>query len=115
MGKRTWVQRPEGLVEVFRESPQISTGPSIRLDVKPFRSPIDGSIISTRAGLNAHNARHGVSNDPDSLAEKTKRHLDNQQSHGRGPNAKKERIADLIEGYDRASAGNFQRRVQYED
>jgi len=115
MGKRTWVQRPEGLVEVFREGPQNSVAPSIRMDVQPFRSPIDGSMISTRAGLNAHNLRHGVSNDPDSLAEKTKRHLDNQQSHGRGAEAKKERIAALVESYDRASAGNFQRRVQYED
>lgn len=115
MAKRTWVQTKEGLVEVFREGPQNSVAPSIRMDVQPFRSPVDGTIISSRAGLVAHNQRHGVTNDPDSLREKTARHLANQQSHGTRPEDKKARIAALVEGFDRASAGNFQRKVQYED
>ena len=34
-------------------------------DVKPFKSPIDGTVISSRPHLEAHNRRHGVTNSAD--------------------------------------------------
>lgn len=114
MGKRTWVQTKDGLVEVFRGQ-SASVAPSIRMGIEPFQSPIDGSVISTRAQLAAHNTRHGVTNDLDSLREKTKLHLANQQSHGTSAGDKKERINTLIEAYDRASASGFGRHRQYHE
>lgn len=114
MGKRTWRQTKDGFVEVFRDN-TASVAPRIHADVAPFVSPIDGSIINTRAQLVAHNQRHGVSNDMDSLREKTKHHLANQQGHGVQAKDKRERINMLVEAYDRASSPDFQRRKQYED
>jgi len=36
--------------------------PMILKGLEEFRSPIDGSVISDRSKLKAHNARHGVTN-----------------------------------------------------
>lgn len=113
MLKRTWVQRGLKLVEVFREGPQASVAPAVHRGMKAFRSPIDGSAIRTQAQLNAHNARHGVSNDPDSLAEKTKRYTENYGKER--PGVKKERINALVEAYDKASTPGFGRHEQFED
>ena len=37
-----------------------STGPAIMADLPDFRSPIDGSVVSGRAGMRDHCARHNV-------------------------------------------------------
>lgn len=114
MAKRTWVQTADGLVEVFRDR-SASVAPNICKDIEPFKSPIDGTIVNTRAQLMAHNQRHGVTNDLDSLKEKTRLHLENQQGHGKSAASKKERINALVEAYDRASASDFGRNVQYHE
>lgn len=82
------------------------------MDIEPFKSPIDGSIINTRAQLNAHNARHGVSNDLDSLRQKTDEY--NKSRTGQMQGSKKERINALVEAYDRAAAGQG-RHIQYHE
>ncbi len=115
VGKRTWVQTKEGLVEVTRGTPSSSKSANIRMDIEPFKSPIDGTIVNTRAQLLAHNQRHGVTNDLDSLKEKTRIHLNSQQGHGKGETSKKERINALVEAYDRASTAGFGRNVQYHE
>ncbi len=37
-------------------------GHSIHGDIEPFRSPVDGSVISDRKQLREHNKKHGVVN-----------------------------------------------------
>lgn len=113
MTKRTWVQTKNSFVEVFRQGPQASVAPAIHLDIKPFRSPIDGSKINTRAQLRAHNAHYGVSNDLDSLREKTDRYMKNKDKERSG--SKKERINALVEAYDRVSTPGFGRREQFHE
>jgi hypothetical protein len=39
--------------------------PVLMTDIKPFRSPIDGSEISSRSKLRAHEQRHGVKQNGD--------------------------------------------------
>lgn len=87
--------------------------PYIRGDFKPFVSPVDGSVINTSRDLANHNKRHGVSNDPDSLLEKTTQYLD---SYGKVDESQKgERIDALVEAYDRASVPGFNRKKEHED
>jgi len=38
---------------------------AVHEDVKPFRSPIDGTLISSRAALRSHNKKHGVTDPRD--------------------------------------------------
>ncbi|MCY3569311.1 MAG: hypothetical protein OXH38_11830 [Chloroflexi bacterium] len=60
MTRRRWVWVPgEGLVEVT--DTQRAASPEIIPDVQDaFRSPVDGSMITSRRDLRAHNARNGV-------------------------------------------------------
>lgn len=63
MPKRTWRWDKEAgeLVEVFKpQRPPVET--YIQGDIESFVSPIDGSVISDRSHLRAHNKRHGVTN-----------------------------------------------------
>jgi hypothetical protein len=113
MAKRTWRQTKEGMVEVIREAPSASSTPSIHGDIEPFKSPIDGTIVNTRAQLTAHNTRHGVSNDLDSLRAQTQKYLASRGQEQK--NSKQERINTLIEMYDRASSPDFNRNTQYHE
>jgi hypothetical protein len=110
--RRRWRQTKDGFVEIV-VSQNAPTAPSIRMDVQPFRSPIDGTMINTRVDLENHNRRHGVTNDLDSLRENTKRHL--ERGRAAPASAKKERINALIEAYDRTQSSSHQRQVRYED
>ncbi len=40
-------------------------GTLIMPDIEPFKSPVDGSVVSGRAALRDHNKRHGVTNPAD--------------------------------------------------
>lgn len=51
---------PRGTVPV-----NSADGPMVMKPMQDFKSPIDGSIISSRQQLNAHNKRHGVTNSSD--------------------------------------------------
>jgi len=39
--------------------------PTVRREISAFKSPIDGSVITTRRELATHNKRHGVTNASD--------------------------------------------------
>lgn len=45
-------------------------------DIKPFVSPVDGTVISSRPHLEAHNRRHGVTNSADYSKEYLKSRAD---------------------------------------
>ena len=50
-------------VEVIRGERPVVNAPMVMVDsyaLNPTESPIDGTVISSRAELNAHNERHGV-------------------------------------------------------
>ena len=67
----SWIQHPETGELIPRDQyvrPK-STSHHIMEDIKPFISPVDGSQISSRPQLEAHNRRHGVTNSADYSAE----------------------------------------------
>lgn len=43
-----------------RQTSKGSSGPYVFGDIREFRSPIDGAVISSRSSLRAHEHRHGV-------------------------------------------------------
>ena len=62
--KTTWVLRDGKLVPKVRSR---RIGLQLMPDLEAFRSPVDGSVISSRSNLREHNRRNGVSdvgNDP---------------------------------------------------
>lgn len=104
MTRRRFIQTADGFVEVpVHASSRASVAPSIRTDVDPFRSPIDGSIIRTRKQLDEHNRRHGVSNDLDSLREKTQQQLQRQANPAL--RTKKERLNSIVEAVNKVEQG----------
>ena len=94
--KKTFVQdRVTGkFIEVThkRSAPQSA---AVHLP-ESFVSPIDGTIIDSKGKLAAHNKRHGVSNDPDSLREKNEAFKRQQNT----PLSKRERLNDLVQAHD---------------
>lgn len=81
-----------------REGGLRSRAPAIHAPFEPFRSPVDGSVIKNPRQLAEHNRRNGVSNDPDSLKEQTRRHQKRMEKPYVGD--KKEHINDLVKAYD---------------
>ena len=108
--KRSWRQDSETgkLVEITRER---STGAFIRDDIQPYVSPIDGTVIGSRSAERQHNFRHGVSNDIDSLREKTRRQNEQPVQTERDRHERKLAIKDAIE---RVSSSGYSRKAQYE-
>ena len=64
----SWIQDPKTGKLVPRETyvreAQVNA-PMVMGPLKEFVSPIDGTVISSRAKLAAHNKRHGVTNSAD--------------------------------------------------
>ena len=60
MARRTFRYDPvsKEFVEIHRE--QAAGATAIRLDIQPFVSPIDGSIINSQSQLREHMGRHDV-------------------------------------------------------
>ena len=46
----------------YGEDDKLKTSYQVMGDIKPFVSPIDKTVISSRPHLEAHNRRHGVTN-----------------------------------------------------
>jgi len=109
--KRSWRQDSETgkLVEITVER---SSGVFIRGDIQPYVSPIDGSVIGSRSAERQHNARHGVSNDIDSLREKARKKNEPQQQTALDVHERKLAIKDAIE---RVSSSGFSRQTLYHD
>ena len=67
MSRTTYVQDPETGKFVLKGD-YVRKGANHADFIKPleaFKSPIDGSVISCRSQLRAHNERHGVTNSAD--------------------------------------------------
>jgi len=62
MARHRWRMINGELVPIDEEtaSAYSSKGPAILADLPDFRSPIDGSVVSGRAGMRDHCARHNV-------------------------------------------------------
>lgn len=62
-----WIQHPETnkLVPAEEYVRPSAKSAYVMEDVKPFVSPVDGTVISSRPHLEAHNRRHGVTNSAD--------------------------------------------------
>lgn len=64
---------------VFSHGHTKKEGPQIIKSIEPFKSPVDGSIISDHAQLREHNRRHGVTDSRDYSADFVhKRRLDRE-------------------------------------
>lgn len=100
--RRRWRQTKDGFVEIPVAQTGHSSAPAYIPDIEPFKSPIDGSIINTRRQLEAHNRRHGVSNDLDSLREQTQKVLERQR---KPVTDRKERISSLVTAFDKVQQG----------
>lgn len=62
MTRRTYVYDPDlkEMVEVVREAPAAVNAPAVWGDIQPFRSQVNGIVISDRGQLRRHYKRHGV-------------------------------------------------------
>lgn len=108
--RKSWRQDRETgeFIEIKRER---STGAFIRDDIQPYVSPIDGTVIGSRSAERQHNSRHGVSNDLESLREKTRQRNAQPVMTERDRHERKLAIKDAIE---RVSSSGFSRKAQYE-
>ena len=64
---KSWIQDPKSgkLVPKAEYRPPKQQQFGIMPDITPFKSPIDGQILSTRSTLEEHNRRHNVTNSAD--------------------------------------------------
>ena len=92
------------LIEVGKT---VGTGHFIRGAFVPYVSPVDGTVIKTRAGLIDHNKRNGVSNDLDSLREQAQRSNDRDHEVG----SKHERKLAIKDAMEQAESSGYHRRV----
>jgi hypothetical protein len=99
MARRTWVQDPDTGKLIPKEEYRRGADYAhyIQGDIDSFVSPIDGSVISDRSHLRAHNARYGVTDKRDYseqfIQERSKRRV--AEATGQTPEARRERL-DLI-------------------
>lgn len=99
--KKGWIEKPKKAVVGTRSA-------AIHMDLDSFVSPIDGTVISSRPGLVEHNRRHGVTNDLDSLKEKTSREMA-RAGNIKAAGTKKERVAGIRNAIERASSSGYHR------
>jgi hypothetical protein len=61
MARKRWIQCLEtGKLVPAEEYQRINHSPAVHDDLKPFMSPIDGSVIGSNKDLREHNKRHKV-------------------------------------------------------
>jgi|TARA_R110000822_G_scaffold47505_1_gene125962 MFS superfamily sulfate permease-like transporter len=102
--KKGWIPKPKG---------RSAKSASVHMDLDSFVSPIDGTVISSRPLLEEHNRRHGVTNDLDSLREKTA----NEMARARNISpygTKKQRIEAIRDSIERVSSSGYRREQNYE-
>jgi hypothetical protein len=101
---KSWIQIDGKLIPKDEYQGNNVRGPSIHVmpDIKPLQSPIDGSIITSRPQLEAHNKQHGVTNSadysPEFLAKRRKE--THMYATGQDKASKQERIETLSRAYD---------------
>jgi len=90
------------------EAARASSGHFVQGDIESFVSPIDGSVISDRAQLRAHNARHKVVNSAEFSPEWLTKKAKERQDFFEGKHSKEETLArkqELHEKIVRAERG----------
>jgi hypothetical protein len=55
-----WSWEPPKKKQKRKSKSKGSSGPFVFSDIQEFRSPVDGSLISSRSSLRAHEQRHGI-------------------------------------------------------
>lgn len=90
----SFIQTADGIVPRGTYTGDNTRAPSVIPPMKEFKSPIDGSIISTNKQLNAHNAKHGVTNSADYSANYLQRAQEKRVNEG-ARELKRSRIEDL--------------------
>jgi hypothetical protein len=65
--RKSWIQVDGKFIPKEEYHGNNVRGPNMHVmpDIEPFVSPIDGSVISSRPHLKAHNKKHGVTNTAD--------------------------------------------------
>ena len=95
-----WIQDPETGKLIPRDEyvPPSSKQHLIMRDIKPFVSPIDGEVITTRPQLARHNREHGVTNSADYSPEYLKNVRDSREKeqYREGREARIETLKHLI-------------------
>jgi hypothetical protein len=95
MTRKTWVHHPITGKMVPKEDfrPPGPNAPVVHGDLESFVSPVDGSVISDRSHLRAHNSRHGVTNVADYGPEWFERRGKEkyQEQQGKTPEQRRER------------------------
>lgn len=78
-------------------------GVLIRGDIEPFKSVVDGSVISGRAALRNHDKQHNVTNPADFKNEWAAKAKDRQRAYTPGAGYDKERRREhIIQAYDKS-------------
>jgi len=98
-----WIQHPETheLIPADEYVRPKSPGVYVMEDIKPFVSPVDGTVISSRPHLEAHNRRHGVTNSADYSKEYLKGRA-NQRLKQQAREGKQDRVNMIRNALDRA-------------
>ena len=105
----SWIQDPETGKLIPKEEYDAYQNDSayIQGDIEPFKSPIDGSVISTRAQLRDHHRKHGVTDSRDysqsyieARAKQRQQKIVAQDAAG-----KRQRINHIVEAIERHRNG----------
>lgn len=99
-----YIQDPKTgkLVHASEYRREVPDAPYIQADIESFKSPIDGSIISSRAHLRAHNTRHGVTDSRDYSPEYYERAAKERKAtlDGTSPKERQGRIETMKAAWD---------------
>jgi hypothetical protein len=60
MSRKRWIYVKGEAIPAEEYQPEVSTGLMVMGDLPDFRSPIDGTVVSGRAGMREHCKRHDV-------------------------------------------------------
>ena len=98
-----WIQHPETgkLIPAEEYVRPRAKSAYVMEDVKPFVSTVDGTVISSRPHLEAHNRRHGVTNSADYSKEYLKSRAD-QRVKQQAREGKQERVNLIRNALERA-------------
>lgn len=90
------------MVEVWNNGYKLQGSAYIQPDIQPFQSTIDGTIISSRAGLARHMRTHDVVN-PDDYKEHRKKMATEREArlNGTHPEIRADRIRTVSDAYER--------------
>lgn len=101
--KRTYRYDPETreMVEVENRYTPVARC-ELQMDISPFKSPIDGSVIGSRKDLREHMKRHDVVLADDFTEHRKKKQAERDaRTNGTHPEVRRERIQQACDAYER--------------